>query len=193
MRQRAELQTILQKSPLLSPILDHWGRIALPNAFLVAGAIAQTVWNHAFGLPAAHGIGDIDIVYFDSDDLSAETEAGHATRIRGLFGDLPVAIDVKNEARVHLWYEEKFGAPLEPYGSSEEAIATFPTTATAVGIRPSSKGLDVYAPFGLDDLLAAIVRANKKQITREIYERKTDRWSALWPQLQIVSWDQQPN
>jgi hypothetical protein len=71
----------------------------------------------------------------------------------------------------------------------EEAIATFPTTATAVGIRPAGDGLDACAPFGLDDLLAPIVRANRSQITQEIYERKVNRWRALWPGLTIKSWD----
>lgn len=191
MDQRADLQNIVQKSPLLVPILDCWDRVALPDAWLSAGAIAQTVWNHAFGLPPAHGISDIDIVYFEGDDLSQEAEAAHAGRIGKLFADLPVRIDVKNEARVHLWYEEKFGNPIRPYSSMEEAIATFPTTATAVGIRPSSQGLDTCAPFGLDDLLAPVVRANRSQITRAIYERKADRWRALWPGLRIERWDGQ--
>ena len=195
MSQHVDLQTIVRKSPLLSPILGNWNRVALPDAWLAAGAIAQTVWNHAFGMPPTHGINDIDIVYFDGADLSEVAEAAHATRIRNLFADLPVSIDVKNEARVHLWYKEKFGSPINPYGSVEEAIATFPTTATAVGIRPAADALDICAPFdfcapfGLGDLLAPIVRANRRQITREIYERKVNRWRALWPGLRIESWD----
>lgn len=187
-----DLQTIILKSPLLAPILDRWDRIALPDGWLAAGAIAQTVWNHAFDLPPTHGISDIDIVYFDGDDLSQEAEATHAKRIEGLFADLPVRIDVKNEARVHLWYEEKFGTPIRPYLSAEEAIATFPTTATAIGLRPSQGGLEICAPFGLEDLLAPIVRANKSQITRAIYERKVERWRALWPGLAIERWDVRP-
>jgi len=38
-----ELQAIISDSPLLSTVLDHWDRIGLPDARLVAGAIAQTV------------------------------------------------------------------------------------------------------------------------------------------------------
>ncbi|MGV1990112.1 hypothetical protein ACQZ5N_26190, partial [Agrobacterium sp. 22-221-1] len=37
---------------------------------------------------------------------------------------------------------------------------------------------------------ARSVRPNKKQITREIYETKVDRWIKLWPELAIVGWDQ---
>jgi hypothetical protein len=39
--------------------------------------------------------------------------------------------DVKNEARVHLWYERRFGRHLEPYRSTGDAIATWPTTASS--------------------------------------------------------------
>lgn len=185
-----ELQAIISKSPLLSTVLDRWDQIALPDGRLVAGAIAQTVWNHAFGFAHDHGINDIDLVYFDGNDLSENAEADHSTRIRGLFSDLPVWIDVKNQARVHLWYRQKFGHSIAPYTSTDDAITTFPTTAAAIGIRPVNTRLDLYAPYGLSDLLAPLVRANKKQIGQEIYEKKIGRWRELWPDLRIIAWDQ---
>ncbi len=110
--------------------------VGLPDAWLVAGAIAQTVWNAKSGLPPEHGIRDMDIVYFNDTELSAEAEAVEEARIRSLFCDLPVKADVKNEARVHLWHESRFGTAIQPYKSVEDAIATFPTTATAIGVRP---------------------------------------------------------
>ena len=86
-----------------------------------------------------------------------------------LFADLGLWVDVKTRARVHLWYAEKFGSTLAPYVSTEDAITTFPTTATAVGVQPRANGLRVFSPCGLSDLLDLIVRPNKKQITRPIY------------------------
>ncbi len=185
-----ELQTIVSESPLLSSVLSNWDEIALPDSWLVAGAIAQTVWNHVFGFPPAYGIQDVDIVYFDPDDLSEDSEAEHSARIRAAFSGLPVWIDVKNQARVHSWYEAKFGYSINPYISTAEAITTFPTTAAAVGLRPGHVNLELCTPYGLSDLLSAVVRPNKKQITREIYEKKIDRWIKLWPELAIVGWDQ---
>ena len=151
--------------------------------------MAQTVWNIASGRPAADGIKDIDLVYFQSDDLSARTEAEHECRLRRTFAHLPVKLDVKNEARVHQWYAGVFGYPIAPYGSVAQAIATFPTVATSVGVRRRDGAFEVCAPFGLDDLFARVVRANKRQITRAIYEAKVERWRALWPALKIVPWD----
>jgi hypothetical protein len=189
----ARLRAVLSRSPVVASIVDRWSRIGLPDCWLVAGCLAQTVWNDAFGLPVAHGISDIDLVYFDGGDLSAQTEASHATRIRASFSDLGLWVDVKNEARVHLWYAEKFGLPLEPYVSTEDAITTFPTTATAVGVQPRSNGLHVFAPYGLSDLLGLIVRPNKKQITRSVYDAKVKKWLAVWPGLRVVPWEGEPH
>jgi uncharacterized protein len=182
------LRLVLARSPIVATVVDRWPQIDLPDCWLVAGCLAQTVWNDKVGLPATHGISDVDLVYFDGSDLSVEAETRHAERIRTLFADLGLWIDVKNEARVHLWYAEKFGNALAPYVSTEDAITTFPTTATAVGVQPRADGLHVFAPYGLSDLLGLIVRPNKKQITQAIYDAKVKKWRARWPDLRVVAW-----
>jgi hypothetical protein len=187
------LHDAILASPLLRSILAQWDRVALPDAWLVAGAVAQTYWNHSHGLAPGHGIKDVDIVYFDGTDLSQETEAAHEARINAVFADCGVKFDVKNEARVHLWYAQKFGYAIRPYVSSEQAIATFPTTATAVGVRPRDTGverLEFCAPYGLSDLVGLVARPNKAQITQEIYATKIRRWRSLWPQLRFVEWNE---
>lgn len=185
-----ELGPTILASPLLRPIIDAWDKLSLPDCWMVAGAIAQTVWNETFGLPSAHGISDLDIVYFDGDDLSERGEAQHAARIRATFAHLPVWIDVKNQARVHTWYQDKFGYPVLPYTSTADAITSFPTTATAIGLQPTNGSLVFDAPFGIDDLMAGVVRPNRKQITRAIYEAKVHRWLAHWPLLAVLPWDE---
>jgi hypothetical protein len=187
-RQTECLRLAAESSPILAPILNRWSGLALPDCWLAGGAIAQTVWNAAFGFAPGHGLADVDLVYYDADDLSADGEARHAARIRTLFPDFPLPIDVKNEARVHLWYAAKFGDAIAPYRSSADAIRTFLTMAGAVGIQPDATGLRVLAPFRLSDLLNGIVRPNKVQITRAIYEAKTARWRTCWPMLTILDW-----
>ncbi|MFD1104835.1 MULTISPECIES: nucleotidyltransferase family protein [Sphingobium] len=187
----SSLHAIVAASPILSTILDRWASIDLPDCWLSGSAIAQTAWNSAFGLPPEHGLADIDLVYFDDADLSEEGEAQQAARIRDLFCDVPLWIDAKNEARVHLWYEPKFGYSITPYQSNEHAISTFPTTAGAVAIRPdTAASISIFAPFGLDDLLNCTVRPNKVQITQAIYEAKVARWRKCWPRLTIIDWHQ---
>jgi hypothetical protein len=183
------LELALRQNPDLCDILDRFDAVALPDCWLVAGAVAQTVWNLAAGRAAGFSIKDVDLVYFGVDTLSADAEAAQEARLRRVFPGLTAKLDVKNQARVHLWYETVFGYPIPPYRSTEAAIATFPTLATCVGVRYCQGGFEICAPFGLDDLFDGIVRPNKRQITRPIYEAKTARWKSIWPALTILPWD----
>ena len=186
------LEAAIRKSWLLSGILGRFHEIDLPECWLVAGAIAQTVWNLSGGYPAERGIKDADIVYYDAADLSAEAEAAHELRIRALFAHLPIKLDVKNEARVHLWHEKVFGYSIRPYTSVGSAIASFPSTATAIGVRRHAGVFESFVPFGVDDLFKLVVKPNKVQITAPIYEAKVARWRPLWPHLTFVPWGESP-
>lgn len=159
--------------------------------YLGAGCVAQTVWNELHGFPPESRIKDYDLVYFDGSDLSSEAEDSFAERAALMFKDLGVRVDVKNEARVHLWYRERFGLPIEPYASSEDAISTWPTTATSVGVTSRSGKFEVFAPFGLTDMFTLTVRPNKKQVTKEVYTEKATRWRSMWPKLRVIRWEEE--
>lgn len=107
-----------------------------------------------------------------------------------MFSDLDADIDLKNEARVHLWYKSRFGIGIAPYEFVEDAIHSWPTTATSLGVRRDVTGNFItYAPFGLEDLFGLVVRPNKRQITRDVYIEKVDRWIKAWPRLRIIPWE----
>jgi len=184
-----ELEDSLRKNPAISVLFDDWARVNLSDCWLVAGAVVQSYWNAAHGYPPLHGVSDIDIVYFEPDDLSAESESQESARIGREFERLPVRLDVKNEARVHLWYEDRFGYAIDAYASVEAAIDTFPTTAGSIGVRPAGETVECYASFGFEDLLKLVVRPNKRQITRDIYVKKIARWKTIWPMLNIIDWE----
>jgi hypothetical protein len=131
----AGLEAQLRENSWLWQILQRFDEVGLPDGWIVSGCIAQTVWNLSCGRPAGFGIKDIDLLYFDPADLLADAEADHERRLADCLRDLPVKLDIKNQARVHLWYERAFGYPISPYRSAADAIASFPTTATAVGVR----------------------------------------------------------
>ncbi|WP_225999255.1 nucleotidyltransferase family protein [Paenibacillus sp. BJ-4] len=187
--QKEILKDILNLSENIDKVLKV-SHSELDNYYIGAGCLVQTVWNYLSGNPLEYGIGDIDIVYYDAKDLCREKEEYIERKIVSLLGDIPFKVDVKNEARVHLWYEKKFGYSIEPYQSLEDAINSWPTTATSLGVRKANNGeFKVYAPYGLNDLFNMIVRANKVQITREIYEKKVAKWTKFWPKLQVIPWD----
>lgn len=183
-----DLETVLRANPVCAAILDGAGALGMPDWYLGAGAVAQTVWNRAHRRDPGADIADYDLVYFDPDDLSEAAELAAERAASAAFRRFGVRMDVTNEARVHLWYEDKFGVKLEPYASVQAAISTWPTTATSIGVASRDGRFRVHAPFGTDDLWALVVRPNKTLVTRSVYEAKVARWSAIWPLLTIVPW-----
>ncbi len=185
---REPFEKLLFNHPLLKQVLQRWEQIGLPDAWLVAGSVAQTVWNDRHGFDLEFGLKDIDLIYFERDDLSEKREKERLGAIEDLFADLQVEFDVKNQARVHLWYEEKFGYSIPPYLSPKQAIERFPTTATSIGVRPKGEGLEIYAPYGLEDLWALKVGPNKALVSEAVYRQKIKRWQGLWPELECRAW-----
>jgi hypothetical protein len=177
------IERILRTSPVIDELLDRLPNLLPPDWWLASGAVFQTVWNHQTGRPPEHGIRDHDVVYWDAD-TSWEAEDAVIRRL----ADLPGAVEARNQARVHLWFEERFGTPCPPIGSAAEGIDRFPAACCCVGVRPG----EVYAPYGLDDVFAMVVRPNPVIVTQEVYEAKAARWKALWPEATVMAWDHRP-
>jgi hypothetical protein len=119
--------------------------LALPDAWLVAGCLFQTVWNLRCERVPDAGIRDYDLFYFDSSDLSAGAEQAVEARVRRHFASLPVTIEAKNQARVHTWYADWFGAPYAASLCSRDGIDRFLVDCTCVGMQPSDSGPLLYA------------------------------------------------
>lgn len=167
-------------------ILARFSDLNVPQGFLVAGCLFQTVWNIQHGQqPDAH-IKDYDIFYFDADDLSWEAEDAVISRANRIFSDLDVRVEVRNQARVHLWFEKKFGVPYPRLTSVQDGIDRFLIAGTCVGIRPKDKnGFELYAPYGLDEIYTGILRANLINDAPELFQRKVASYQKRWPWLVV--------
>jgi hypothetical protein len=98
-------------------------------------------------------------------------------------------VQIRNQARVHLWYEEKFGTPCPPHQSTEAAIDTYEATAACLGVRTEPSGRwRVYAPHGLSDVFNLVVRPNPVLAPPGVYRAKTERWRRQWPALTVLPW-----
>ena len=181
------LHAVLE-NPRVRDVLVRAATLDLPDWYLAAGCLFQTVWNVLDGRDPEHGIGDYDLIYHDARDLSWEAEDIVIRRCAEVFGDLGVDVEVRNQARVHLWYEDHFGVPYPPLRSSAEAVDRYAAHACRVAVRATEDGHRVYAPSGFDDLFGFIVRPNPVIAPRAVYETKTARWAALWPRLQVLPW-----
>lgn len=167
-------------------ILARLPDLDLPDAWLVSGSLFQSVWNALTGRAPSYGIKDYDIFYFDPD-TSWEAEDAAIRRCAEAFADLGVEIELRNQARVHLWYEEKFGTHYPPLTCATDGITLFLAPACMVGLHPGAEGLQLYAPCGLDDVAEMIIRSNPApNFSVERYVEKAARWKAMWPELRVI-------
>ena len=191
--QVAAFREVLLHNPTLAEVLTRAAVLCLPDWFVVAGCLYQTVWNVVTGRPAEAGILDYDLAYFDASDLSWQAEDAVIQAGHKLFGDLPAPVQIRNQARVHLWYGEKFGVPCPPHESTEAAIDTFEATTACLGVRLQRGGRWlVYAPHGLADVFNLVVRPNPVLAPRHVYQAKTARWQQQWPSLTVLPWPASP-
>ncbi|MEU5377750.1 MULTISPECIES: nucleotidyltransferase family protein [unclassified Streptomyces] len=187
--QLATLKSVLSRNEVLLEVLERSASLALPGWYVTAGCLFQTVWNVVTDRPPTSGIKDYDVFYFDGGDLSWEAEDAVITAGAKAFAGLPGAVEIRNEARVHLWYRQKFGVACAPYASTEAAIDSFAATTCCLGVRLEPGGRwRVYAPHGLSDVFNLVVRPNPVLAPREVYESKTARWRRHWPELRVLEW-----
>ncbi|HHB81278.1 MAG TPA: nucleotidyltransferase family protein [Aliiroseovarius sp.] len=188
---RQELERLIRATPFLIDTLARARAMGLPDCWLVSGALYNRVWNALTGRPARHGIKDLDLFYFDPD-TSWEAEDRMIRKAAEIFAPAP-PVELRNQARVHLWYEAHFGEPYAPLGSSREGVDRFAckTHAVAARLRADDR-LEIYAPYGLADIFALRVVPNTMLNNRATHEAKAARQSALWPELEIVPWPDAP-
>jgi hypothetical protein len=113
-QQVAHFRAGLRRNRTLTEVLARAAVMNLPGWYLVAGCLYQTVWNLVTRQAPEAGILDYDLAYFDSSDLSWEAEHAVIQTGRQVFAGLPAPVQIRNQARVHLWYEQKFGVPCRP-------------------------------------------------------------------------------
>ena len=181
---KAEFVATVLKNPINAAILARLPDLKVQDAWLVSGALFQTVWNVITGRAPDYGIKDYDLFYFDSDASWAAEDVVIA-KTKALLADLNAPVEIRNQARVHLWYEAKFGAPYPPLARATDGIDRFLTQTAQVGVR--GLGLDVYAPHGFDDVARMIVRPNRTpNFQATLYLEKAERWKSQWPEITII-------
>jgi uncharacterized protein len=183
----ARLDQVLRASPRLMRVLAIARDLALPDWRIVSGAVYQTVWNSVTGRDPDHGLKDYDLFYFDGSDLSYEAEDVDIRRAAAAYpAELSPLVEVRNQARVHLWFEAHFGEAYAPLTCTDEALARFVAPAFAVGVRLEADGrLDVAAPFGLEDLFAMRLRPNPRRGLAKGWNKVITSAQARWPEVVI--------
>src|ERR1700730_10240040 len=183
---RERLAAILTATPLLMQVLSVARHLSLPDWLVFSGAIYQPVLNHLTGRPLDYGIKDFDLSYFDASDLSYKAEDLVIRRVKATFDEpLRSMVEVRNQARVHLWFETKFREPYGPLSCTAEALERFASATFAVGVRlESDDRLYIEAPFGLADLFALRLRPNPRRKTVGFARTAADV-RRRWPEVVV--------
>lgn len=168
-------------------VLETARDIDLPDWMIFSGAVYQRVLNDLTGRDPDYGIKDYDFGYFDASDISYEAEDAVIRRVAAAFAPpFDALVEVRNQARVHVWFEGKFGEPYPPLRSSAEALERFVSATFAVGVRlEADQRMTIVAPFGLSDLFALRMRPNPHRQTGG-FERTAAGLTARWPELIVI-------
>lgn len=184
---QARFLTLIRENPFNAAILDRLN--ALPfETWVTSGCLVQTVWNRRAGWDAETHIGDYDLMYLDRD-TSWEAEDAVIRQSAALFADLPVTVQIRNQARVPIWYPEKYGLQYPPVRSAQHAVLRFPTKTSAIAVTRDADGTDrLYAPFGVGYALDGKIRPNRRLDIPDIYRQKAAKWQAVWSFLDVADW-----
>ena len=187
-KQRSFLIEAVLADPLAAAILERSPRLEAPDWALAAGAVYQNVWNALTGRPPGYGVRDYDLAYCDPADPSWDGEDAVITRAAALFADLEKPVEVRNQARVHLWFEAKYGEARTPLTSVEAAIAGYAAHAHSVAVRPGANGaLEILAPHGLNAVFDMRIAPARRSAHTQAFRDKVARMRALWPELKVAT------
>lgn len=172
---------LLQADDERMRILRIAAYMSLPDCWVGAGFVRSLVWDHCHGFKPAAFSGDIDVVWFGPEGGTEDADKLLEAQLRRHAADLPWS--VKNQGRMHQLNRD------DPYTSTVDALRHWPETATAVGVRLGTAGIEVLAPFGLYDLFNLVIRptpafaGERQSIVMDRLEQK--RWLERWPRLKL--------
>lgn len=184
---REQLLAAVHANRWNAALLQRLPALQLADCWLTGGCVAQSLWNVQVGRVAECDIVDYDVFYYD-EDLSWEAEDAVIQRVARLCVDLPVEIQIRNQARVPLWYRDKFGIDYGRVDQACDGIKRFPCASVAVGVQIALTDSAVFAPFGLQDLFDGVLKPNPALPIATVYQAKVARWRAIWPHLRVEPW-----
>lgn len=182
----ARLIEILRGNETLMQVLRTVRDLGLPDWRLFSGSVYQSVWNAQTGRPAGFGTKDYDIGYFDPD-TSWDAEDVWIKRVAEAFEEpLKSQVEVRNQARVHLWAPQKFGEDFAPLNNTDEAPARFVARAFAVGVRlEGDDTISVHAAYGLADVFDLVVRPTPSRGKAKGWDAIIAKLKGRWPELTV--------
>ncbi|WP_421385168.1 nucleotidyltransferase family protein [Bacillus salacetis] len=174
----------IKEDKWMMDILKAAQSLELPDWWICAGFVRSKIWDILHGFHQRTTISDVDVVYFDKNNIDEAYEKKLESQLKEVIPEVPWS--VKNQARMHIINN------LPPYTSSVDAISKFPETATALGVKlDKENNLILTAPHGLKDVIHLEIRpAPHIQTSSELttlYEDRihTKNWPKTWHKVKV--------
>ena len=180
-----EFLEIIKGQDWLMSALRAVREVDLPDWYIAAGAIRNTIWNHLHAFPTTFHQKDIDVAYFDKNDINGVKE--HLFKEALPRKEERFTWDVVNQVRAHTFkHSPTTGRQVR---STADSIRYWSETSTCIGVRlEKDDSFTICAPYGLKDLMTLVVRPIHPpfQILSLYQERvQAKNWGYFWPKLKI--------
>lgn len=178
-----KLVNLVKNDAYRMAILTAVHSIDREELWIAGGFVRNLVWDnmHNYVLPTE--LGDIDIFYFNKNNLSKVQDIEIEKKLSDILPN--VNWSVKNQARMHIHNNDI------PYLNLSDALSRFPETASAIAVRLCEGNIEVLAPTGLIDLFELKVKPtsfsiqNKKTFESFKLRYRIKQWKEKWPLLKI--------
>ena len=163
-------------------VLAEAKRLNLPDWMVGAGFLRNKVWDYLHDIKRVIAdTHDIDLVYFDKENVSEEKDKELSEIMKGVLG---LDWEIVNQAYTHKWHNRD-----TPYRDTTEGLSEWVETPTCVGVTLANGEPKIIAPHGIDDLVNLLIKPTP---TRNgdlgiFYKRiESKKWLEKWPKLRVV-------
>lgn len=175
------LKEIVRADPLMSDLLAAARTVNLPDWAIGGGIVRSLVWDVLHDHPVRSEVPDVDLLFFDPNDLTKDHELAVEETLSALVPG--VKWDATNQARVHLW------RAIPPAVSTVDGLLSWSEPATAVAVRlRDDDELEILAPYGLDDLFDMVFRPTARIPIDEYLDRvQRKAITRRFPRVKVVT------
>ncbi len=184
MKTKEDIIKLIENDERMMEIIKAASQLSLPDWWICAGFVRSKIWDTLHGFENRTDTPDVDVIYYDQEDISEKTEKELEAELKSILPDVPWS--VKNEARMHVINH------IEPYTSAEDAISKFPETATALGVKiEKDNNLILTAPWGVDDAINLEVKPtpffSESKERAAIYKERVIKknWKEIWEKIEV--------
>ena len=181
MKNEQEILDSVRKNPDMMAILTIIRDLGLQDSWLAAGSVRNFIWNLLSDKSPFDRETDVDMIFFDPD-VSYEETLAIENKLREDFPQYQW--ELKNQVYMH-----QHSPHTAPYTSSRDAMSKYPERCTAVGLRLNEDSIELFAPYGLEDIMNFKVSPTPHFLDNEermkLYQERLSNktWQEKWKNL----------